>query len=52
MRLQGGGLLPPLADAIEMLILCETSPFSTIFTRISRNVGGGSKPPPYNIFVR
>ena len=45
-------MLPPLADVIELLILCKMVPFSTEFTMLFRNIYGGSKPPPYNIFVR
>ena len=45
-------MLPPLTDAIEMLILYEIVLFSIEFTRMFRDLDGGSKPPPYNIFVR
>ena len=44
-------MLPPLADVIELLILCKMVPFSAEFTRMFRNLDGGSKPPPYVIIV-
>ncbi len=43
-------MLPPLTDLIEMLIQCKMVPFSTEFTKMFRDLDGGSKPPPYNIF--
>jgi len=44
-------LLPPLTDAIEILILIEKTPLSIVFTKIFPNLDGGSKPPPYDIIV-